>query len=194
LSIGVPFLAPARASLVGCVPTRKVRHLQLIAIHKIRSYLHNVIITHVTLDDGWPYWETDSEGSDAIAIARSTDIWIHRCDFSQWIDGAIDISSDYPGDPHNPGIEATVMSERISVTWSRFARIHQALNWRADRISFGHNLCDRVAARSVQILAGAVHSYNNVIARWSKEEIQNAKDGAQLYSMRNNSSSRRATP
>lgn len=134
----------------------------------------NVIFANLVLDDEVASWDQDSEGEDGITIHDSSYIWVHHCSFARWLDGAIDIRFD--------GGE---LSHHISVTWSRFAQDYQALNWTADRISFGHNVCDEVRRRCIQMIDGKGHSYDNVIGGWNEVSIQNAKDGAQLYSQSN---------
>ena len=134
----------------------------------------NLIFTNLRLDDELPDWNRDDEGADGMWIANSTRIWVHHCQFSRWRDGAIDMKDKEGGKPSD-----------ISVTWSRFDRVFQALNWTADRVSFGHNYCKDVKRRCVQLIDGRGHSYNNVVEDWNAATIQNAKEGAQLLSERN---------
>ena len=56
----------------------------------------------------------------------------------------------------------------FSVTWSRFEKIFQALNWTGSRLSFGYNYCSNVSRRCIQMIKGKAHSYNNLIERWGK--------------------------
>jgi pectate lyase len=134
----------------------------------------NIILTNLVFDDEVANWDQDSEGEDGITIHDSSYVWVHHCSFARWLDGAIDIR-------HDTG----ELSNHISVTWSRFEEDYQALNWTADRISFGHNVCDRVRRRCIQMIDGKGHSYNNVVGDWNSAAIQNSKDGAQLYSQHN---------
>ena len=137
----------------------------------------NLVFVNVNFDDELDSWDQDAEGADAITISNSDHIWIHHCTFARWMDGAIDIIHE----PTEPG----EMPHHISVTWSSFSRTYQALNWTADRISFGHNVCERVRRRCIQMIEGKGHSWNNVVADWNAAAIQTAKDGGQLYSQRN---------
>ncbi len=134
----------------------------------------NVVLANLRLDDELEAWDQDAEGADALQIHDSHHVWVHHCTFERWLDGAIDIKLD--------GGERT---HHVSITWSRFSRVFQALNWTADRISFGHNVCDPVRRRCIQMIDGRGHSYNNVVADWDEPAIQNAKDGAELWSQRN---------
>ena len=61
----------------------------------------------------------------------------------------------------------------------------QALNWTGSRLSFGYNYCTNVSRPCIQMIKGKGHSYNNLIKRWGRETIQNAKDGAQILSENN---------
>jgi len=137
----------------------------------------NLVFVGLLFDDELENWDQDTEGADGINLTNSHHVWIHRCSFARWLDGAIDIRHDAaaPGElPHH-----------ISVTWSSFSRVYQALNWTADLASFGHNSCDRVRRRCIQMIAGRGHSYDNVIADWNSSAIQNSKDGAELLSQLN---------
>jgi pectate lyase len=134
----------------------------------------NLVLVNLTFDDELENWDQDSEGADGLNITDSHHVWIHHCTFARWIDGAIDIRHGTGELPHH-----------ISVTWSRFSRVYQALAWTADRASFGHNVCERIRRRCIKIIDGKGHSWNNVISDWNAAAIQNAKDGAQLYSLRN---------
>jgi pectate lyase len=129
----------------------------------------NIVLLDLSFHDDWPDWKLDSEGSDGVNITNSHDVWIHHCDFSQWRDGAIDMTG----------------ASYVSVTWSRFSKIDQALNWGADYVSAGHNWCEQVLRRCIKIRNGKGHSYNNVVKDWGDKAIQCAVDGGGLYSDRN---------
>jgi pectate lyase len=143
---------------------------------QIRSQ-SNLVFANLRLDDELADWDRDTEGADGITIHNSHHIWIHHCTFARWLDGAVDIRHD----PTMPGERPSY----ISITWSRFERIYQALNWTADHVSFGHNHCDRVRRRCVQIIGGRAHSYGNVISEWNAAAIQTSKDGGELLSQNN---------
>lgn len=135
---------------------------------------HNIILLNLEFDNDWLDFDTDPspEGADAINIRNSHDIWIHHCEFLQWKDGAIDVKD---GNSYN-----------VSVTWSRFRKIYQAMLWEGDKLSLGHNVCSaQVHARCPKIIGGKAHSYNNYIGGWGGAAIQHAEDGGQLYSQRN---------
>jgi pectate lyase len=132
--------------------------------------VNNLILLSFTMDDRYPDWKKDSEGADGINIVDSTDVWIHHMRFARWRDGAIDMRG---------GVN------KISVTWSRFEKTFQALNWTGNRLSFGYNYCSNVSRRCIQMIKGKGHSYNNFIKRWGRETIQDAKDGAQILSENN---------
>jgi pectate lyase len=132
--------------------------------------VNNLILLSFTMDDKYPDWMMDSEAADGINIVDSADVWIHHMHFARWRDGAIDMRGG---------------AKNISVTWSRFEKIFQALNWTGSRLSFGYNYCSNVSRRCIQMIKGKAHSYNNLIERWGKATIQNAKDGAQILSEKN---------
>jgi pectate lyase len=137
---------------------------------------HNIILINLEFDSDWLAFDMDAEGADAINIANSHDIWIHHCEFLQWSDGAIDMVQKLPTD----------RNYNVSVTWSRFRKIYQAMLWTGDQLSLGHSVCGgQVNARCPKIQVGKVHSYNNYITNWGSAGIQYAKSGGQLYSQRN---------
>ncbi|WP_437725491.1 hypothetical protein [Sorangium sp. So ce861] len=143
--------------------------------------VRNVILINLEFDNDYEDYDTNDEGADAINIMNSKDIWIHHCEFTQWPDGGIDIK-EYSGDP--PEFMGDV--EKVSVTWSRFRKIYQAMLWQGDKLSLGHSVCyNEVNARCPKIIGGRAHSYNNYIANWGHKGIQYAQDGGELYSQRN---------
>ena len=81
----------------------------------------------------------DSEAADVNNIVDSADVWIHHMHFARWRDGAIDMRGG---------------AKNISVTWSRFEKIFQALNWTGSRLSFGYNYCSNVSRRCIQMIKG----------------------------------------
>jgi len=138
----------------------------------------NTILLNLEFDNDWLAFDTDPtpEGADAIYIMDSHDIWIHHCEFLQWKDGAIDVKENTSADDNH----------NVSVTWSRFRKIYQAMLWEGDQLSLGHNVCSaQVNARCPKIVGGKAHSYNNYIAYWGGAAIQHADSGGQLYSQRN---------
>jgi len=119
--------------------------------------VNNLILLSFTMDDKYPDWMMDSEAADGINIVDSADVWIHHMHFARWRDGAIDMRGG---------------AKNISVTWSRFEKIFQALNWTGSRLSFGYNYCSNVSRRCIQMIKSKAHSYNNLIERWGKATIQ----------------------
>lgn len=136
---------------------------------------NNIIIFNLNFDGGAENWDKDGEGSDGITIHNSNRIWIHKCSFSRWLDGAIDARTD--------GVSP--LPSDITITSNKFEKIYQALNLTADKVTFAWNHCSQIRKRCIKIIGGKGHSYNNVIEGWNAPEIQNAKDGGQLLSQAN---------
>lgn len=135
----------------------------------------NIIIFNLNFDGGVQNWDKDGEGSDGITIHNSNRIWIHKCSFSRWVDGAIDARTD--------GVSP--LPSDITITSNKFEKIYQALNLTADKVTFAWNHCSQIRKRCIKIIGGKGHSYNNVIEGWNAPEIQNAKDGGQILSQAN---------
>lgn len=110
-----------------------------------------------------------------MTIFNSNWIWIHRCYFSRWRDGAIDIRYD-------SSVGSGELSHHISATRTVFKEIYQGINWSANKASFGYNWCDDVQRRCTMNIGGKVHSWNNVIEGWNDKSIQNSKNGVEMLS------------
>ncbi|MFP5247835.1 MAG: hypothetical protein ACLGH0_14170 [Thermoanaerobaculia bacterium] len=124
----------------------------------------NIVLLNVVFDDDYAPLDKDCEGSDAIAITDSSDIWIHHCTFRRWADSAIDIST------------RDKQSSRITASWSRFERLYQANPWKVHKGSFHHNVCDEVGLRCPDVEPGNdgkshVHAYNNYVTNWLQNGI-----------------------
>lgn len=157
---------------VGC-PKNDVRKKTNALVIKDRI---NIAIFNINFDDDYPLWREDCEGSDAIEISDSKKIWIHHNSFSRWNDGAIDA---------NEG------SDKITISWNKFASILQPVAIRDGRASFHHNLCQSVKTRCPHVVETLdsksdtifLHTYNNFITDWKEKDVYTSKgDNANLLS------------
>jgi len=135
--------------------------------------IRDVAFINLTFDGSWPEPDTDGEGADGIHLHNDVHhVWIHRCTFHNWIDGAIDARVDegYGTLPRD-----------ISITESHFYDIHQGLLLEASRVTFARNHCDNVNSRCVKTIdGGSAHVVNNVLRNWRHREIVFAKGESQI--------------
>jgi pectate lyase len=128
----------------------------------------NIAIINLTFDDNFDKWDGDCDGSDAIRIVNSKNVWIYHNNFKQWADGAIDIDSG---------------SDKVTVASNKFTEIHQASAIRDGNHSFHHNYCNKVNHRCPHASfldkysdnGVYVHSANNLIDNWGANNIIQGK-------------------
>lgn len=138
-----------------------------------QTEIRDVVFLNLTFDGNWPDPDRDGEGADGLHIHNNVrNVWVHRCTFNNWIDGAIDARVDEGFD---------ILPRDISVTESHFYDIHQGLLLEARRVTFARNYCDNVNARCVKTIeGGSAHVVNNVIRNWRQREIVFAKGNSQI--------------
>jgi len=122
--------------------------------------VENVIIVNIRFDS------TDLIKVDGIEIRKSTNIWIHHCDFTNWSDGAIDLAEADP----------TRLSN-ITISWSRFWNHNKNIlignsNTRTTdsnfRVTLHHNFFFMTKTRHPRLRFGVVDAYNNYLY-WTDE-------------------------
>ena len=101
--------------------------------------IENVILLGVKMDDQYPNWSQDSEGSDLLNITNSKDFWVYLVSFKQARDGSIDMRGG--------AVNGTVSKCRVE-------KNYQAFNWTGDRLTCHSCYFTQVAARAIQIIGG----------------------------------------
>lgn len=134
----------------------------------------DIIISDVKFDGNTDKWDKDNECADAIYMEASERIVIHRNDFFQWPDSAVEVR-----------IKDGKLNKDISITNNHIKNIYQAFVISGDPVTFGENWCENVRKRCVKVFDGKVHSYNNAIEGWGDIAIQNVDEDGQLYSHNN---------
>lgn len=142
------------------------------------SEVHDVILLNLEFNGNWPDPDEDGEGADGLHLHNNVHrVWVHRCTFHHWIDGAIDARAD-------EGFET--LPRDISITESHFYDINQGLLLEAARVTFARNYCDNLNTRCVKTLdGGSAHVVNNVIRRWRGIEIVYAEGASQILADHN---------
>jgi pectate lyase len=114
----------------------------------------NIIIVNIRFDS------VDAVNIDAIEIRRSTNIWIHHCDFTNWSDGAVDLAE-----------ASTTRLNNITISWSRFwnhNKVHLIGNSptrttdRNFRVTLHHNFYFMTRSRHPRLRFGIVDAFNNL--------------------------------
>jgi pectate lyase len=127
----------------------------------------NVIFIGVNFDGGYDDWQTDGEGADGLQGRDCSDIWVHKCRFSQWKDGSFDLKQNV---------------QNISVTYCKIQKNLQSLLWCADGGTVAYCYAYRLSKRFPKSVGGKLHSYNNVVERWGATEIECATENGILLS------------
>lgn len=135
--------------------------------------VENVIILNLSFDGSFEKYKEDAEGADGIHIRnRVKKIWIHKCSFTNWSDGAIDIKYD----------EGFERPQDITISSNYFTKTFQPMALAARDLSVVRNYCKDIGKRCIQLnIYGRGHFANNVVEDWTSGEILAAKDGAHLY-------------
>lgn len=131
----------------------------------------DVILINLNFDDGFSDWERDSEGADGITVSGTKNLWIHRCRFSRWSDGGLDLTGK--------------RSENVSITRCTFEKLWQACALHAHKATVAHNRFTYCGGRAPKAITGFVHSYNNLVERWKNASIQGSSHKGQLLSEHN---------
>lgn len=114
----------------------------------------NIIIVNIRFDS------VDAVNIDAIEIRRSTNIWIHHCDFTNWSDGAVDLAE-----------ASTTRLNNITISWSKFwnhNKVHLIGNSatrttdRNFRVTLHHNFYFMTRSRHPRLRFGIVDAFNNL--------------------------------
>ncbi|MEM0027418.1 MAG: hypothetical protein QXT53_05300 [Ignisphaera sp.] len=115
----------------------------------------NIIIVNIRFDS------TDTQNIDAIEIRRSTNIWIHHCDFTNWSDGTVDLAE-----------ALSTGTSNITISWSRFwnhvkvTLIGNTATRTTDRnfrVTLHHNFYFMTEYRHPRLRFGIVDMYNNYL-------------------------------
>jgi pectate lyase len=138
---------------------------------ELRS-VENVVILNLKFDGTWQDDRKDSEALDGVHLRNGTKkVWIHKCHFTSWRDGAIDAKAD----------KGFYSPSKIAITNTLFTDTYQPLALMADDLTFARNYCKRIGKRCVQANKGAkIHMANNVVADWLSGEVIASKDKSQL--------------
>lgn len=125
----------------------------------------DVIITNIRFDTGY---------EDALAIEASSNVWIHRCDFTNWGDGAIDIKYS---------------STNITISWNRFWNHNKVMLIghspdntadRAMKITIHHNYFFTTVQRHPRVRFATVDVFNNYYYNWESYAIGSSQEALVL--------------
>ncbi|MEM1526600.1 MAG: right-handed parallel beta-helix repeat-containing protein [Ignisphaera sp.] len=125
----------------------------------------DVIIANIRFDTGY---------EDALAIEASSNVWIHRCDFTNWGDGAIDIKYS---------------STNITISWNRFWNHNKVMLIghspdnvadKAMKITIHHNYFFATVQRHPRVRFATVDVFNNYYYNWESYAIGSSQEGLVL--------------
>jgi pectate lyase len=115
----------------------------------------NVIVNDIEIKNGLP------DATDAIMVARSNQVWVHKTSLSNFPDGLLDIT------------RAPAQKSRVTVSWSRFSNHDKVMIVGltrsfipTDRFIYAtihHNYFAGVLQRIPRLSQGYAHVYNNVM-------------------------------
>jgi len=117
--------------------------------------VENVIVTNIRFDS------VRRINVDGMEIRRSTNIWVHRCDFTNWSDGVLDIPEALRDRP-----------TLITISWCRFWNTDKTIliggsatrtTDRNLRVTMHHNFFFLTRERRPRIRFGVVDYYNNYV-------------------------------
>jgi pectate lyase len=141
----------------------------------ILSRVSNVIVANLRFRNG------RGTSTDAIGVREeSHDIWIDHCDFADYGDGLVDITSG---------------GTNVTVSWSKFSNQNKVMliNGQADdghtveyspHVTLHHNLFENTYQRNPRALHGLVHAFNNYLRNWGGYGMRSS-EGGQLFSQSN---------
>ena len=133
----------------------------------------NIIITNLTFRDG-----AEGDDQDAIQVKGGDQIWIHRCTFSNYSDGLVDLTKG---------------TRDVTVSWNRFSDLDKVMLISANdndvedentRVTIHHNWFKETRQRHPRVRHAKVHAYNNFFDRWYTYAI-GCSTNSQCYSEKN---------
>ena len=144
----------------------------------------NVIVRNLHFADAYDYfpvWDPNDNASgewnseyDNLSLRGATHVWIDHCSFDDGLrpDQAERIALGRRMQHHDGLLDITKQSNFVTVSWSHF-RDHDKTNLIGSgdnqqldagklKVTFHHNLWERVMARTPRVRYGEVHLYNNL--------------------------------
>ncbi|MBI3369515.1 MAG: hypothetical protein HY021_14030 [Burkholderiales bacterium] len=170
---------PANTSLIGLGSDAALVHGTLL-IDKV----DNVIVRNIHFSDAYDYfpaWDpkdnADGEWNseyDNITLRGATHVWIDHCTFDDGDrpDQAERVALGRRMQHHDGLLDITAQSNFVTVSWNHFhdhdktTLVGSGDGQKADdgklKVSFHHNLWERVKERTPRVRYGEVHVYNNL--------------------------------
>lgn len=170
---------PSNTTLIGLGADAHLRHGNVLLDH-----VENVIVRNLRISDSYdhfPEWDPKDNANgewnseyDTLSVVASTRVWIDHCTFDDGMrpDGQERVAFGRRMQHHDGLLDITKAASLITVSWNVFRNhdktslVGSSDGQKADdghlKVSFHHNLYDRVKERSPRVRYGQVHVYNNL--------------------------------
>ncbi len=169
---------PSRTTLLGVGSDARLSNGMLLL-----EQVEDVIVRNLHFSDAYdhfPAWDPKDVGAewnsdyDSVSLRNARRVWIDRCSFDDGArpDAAEPVLMGTRMQRHDGLLDITRQSDRVTVSWSRFARHAKTMligsgdGVREDqgrlRVTLHHNHWDGLGERMPRVRWGRVHVYNNL--------------------------------